>query len=420
MSMKKFIFAVLFVFTYLLSISSAWGVVVDDVMEACIKSGLKQAGKNSDEVADILRKTGGTFSNILQSDPDYLRRATQLLDNDTIGLGKKLSKIDDAIDITKTAGRQTDNIADVLKGGRHADDVVDVRKVLSYGDDVLEMSNTQLEAFKNFTKGQKAMAISLQSTITRIVKMPEGTEIITKMGRKGLVLGATYGDEALRSAYNLNKSGAVSLISEVKHISDGDILKLIKESNMGIPLVDAGTLRRMGNNIDAVDVVKNVAKRYGPIGAKNVSNFCADIAKGVVNFAYNNPKKTLAGIVIATIYFKPHLIVDSAGNLLANATEIVAVGTAKGLGRAAGTVMTLPSVAADALLDGWIPNAPLLIKGILKPIVWLFIFITICYIIPPTRFIAKAILAFGKYIINCLYSFVRSFSAKKKVETGRL
>ena len=408
---KHFAFIALFILMFVFQVSSAWGVVMDDVMEAFVKNGLRQAGKNSDEVADILRKNSGTFSNILQSDSDYLRRASQMLDNDTLGLGKKLSQLDDAIDLTKTT-RHADDITNILKGSRHTGDLNDITKGFRYGNDILELSAAQLDAFKNFTKGQKVIAISVQTTITHLAKMPDGVEIITKLGKKGVLFGATYGDDALLSAYNLNKSGALSLVSETRHVSDGDLLKIIKESNIRIPLPDVSTLRRMGN-MDAVDAMKSVTKRYGPAGAKNVSNFCADIAKGAMSFAYNNPKKTLAGIVIATIYFKPDIIVDSAGNLLSNATEIVMTGIGRGLGEAAGTVMTLPSVTADSLLDKWLPNAPF-IKGLLKPVVWLSILIIIFYVIPPTRFLAKAIIAFCKNVLSRLYSVMRSLSAKKK------
>lgn len=88
-----------------------------------------------------------------------MRRALQLADNNALELGGKLSKLDDLNDLAR-AGRRSDNISD--------------------------LSGSQLDAFKSLSKGQQILAVSMQETVTRIAKLPDGTEIIEKLGRKGV------------------------------------------------------------------------------------------------------------------------------------------------------------------------------------------------------------------------------------------
>lgn len=327
--------------------------------------------------------------------------------------------IDDLSDLRKSADKATDLIkrSDVYKVPNKVDDVVESLKKID-----LPVNSKYSEVFKSLTKAERLFITSIDDVTTRIAKLPNGDIMVKTVKKKGLMLGAAYGEEAVKGTYRLAKNDDLWNFAKSADKIDDVALKDLKKIGINSDSIKASDLKKF-SKMDSADVMERILPKYGVKGQKNFIDTIEEITKKSMEFIKKHEKtiKTTAVVgAVAVVCLKPELILDPAGNVVNNVTnkfvgglsQIIASSSkslANSIASGTSAVVNAPYEGVKQFTNNIIPNAPSFIQTFLTYVILAVLFVFILYLIPITRPLPVAI---GKYIKAQIASISNKTAAK--------
>jgi hypothetical protein len=335
--------------------------------------------------------------------------------------------IDDLSDLRKSADKATDLIkrSDVYKVPNKVDDVVESLKKID-----LPVNSKYSEVFKSLTKTERLFITSIDDVTTRIAKLPNGDIMVKTVKKKGLMLGATYGEEAVKGTYRLAKNDDLWNIAKSVDKIDDVALKDLKKIGINSDSIKASDLKKF-SKMDSADVMEGILPKYGVKGQKNFIDTIEELTRKGTEFIKKNKgaiKATVVTAAIAAICLKPELILDPAGKVVDNVTnrfvgglqQIVASATkniAESIASGTSAVVNAPFEGVKNFTKNTLPNAPSFIQTLCTYAILTVLFLIILYFIPITRPLPVAI---GKYIKAQIASISNKTAAKIDKATSNI
>ena len=332
----------------------------------------------------------------------------------TTAFASAASSLDDMFEAVvdnsfRKAGKHIDDLSNLRKSADKATDLIkrsDVYKVPNKVDDVVESlrkidlpSNSKYtEVFKSLNKTERLIITSIDEVTTRIAKLPNGEIIVKTVNKKGLMLGATYGEEAVKGTYRLAKNEDIWNIAKSADKIDDTALKDLKKLGINNDSIKATDLKKF-SKMDSADVMERVLPKYGIKGQKNFIDTIEELTKKGKEFVSKHKgaiKTTAITAAIAAICLKPELILDPAGKVVDNVTnkfvgglnQIVASATkniADSVASGTSAVVNAPFEGVKKFAQNTLPNAPSFIQTLCTYVILAVLFIIVLYFIPITR-----------------------------------
>lgn len=339
--LKLLLLFLCFIFT--LQSDCAYASKLDDIFSAIIENSFKKAGKNIDELAAL--KHGDSFSALLMKNDNFLNVTRKVVDDDVLAIRK--------------IGFPT--------GSKYIDDLMAL------------------------TQQQRKVAYALDDVVSRIAKLPSGTDMINTVGKKGLLLGSAYGDEFLEGAYVLARQDEVWDAARLG-LKNLDLDKKIIEpllENYG--LTEKIKLIQKTDVLDPVDLMERVARKYGSRGKESILVFFKKAGQYALDFAKENKTVTALGVVVAIACHEPSIILDPLGKLNDKIVDGLLNGIVAIAAKTTASVASMPKRFGDRFIETIAPNLPVFLKTILSYVVAVICFLAILYFIPFTRFIPRSL-----------------------------
>lgn len=239
----------------------------------------------------------------------------------------------------------------------------------------------------------------LADTTQVILKLPDGMDVLTRLDKSGLLLIQRFGTDVVNPISFVVKNdeiwdGAATTFKALGGMEAAQIRKLYENLKILPFLTNPRILNSSFSNADRVRLSYQVIKKYGKKGFDEL----VKLTKSTWGIAKRNPKKAALGAAIAVVWVYPDMVLDPLGHLKNNAVR-----TIERLGTIYGEFMVEAPVAfvgkvgegAKNKIIEHMPDMPAAVSNVLVPIIVWFVsisgFLLLLYLIPPWRFIPKAI-----------------------------
>ena len=335
--------------------------------------------------------------------------------------------IDDLSDLRKSADKATDLIkrTDIYKVPDKVDDVVSTLKKID-----LPANSKFTEVFKSLNKTERLFISAIDDVTTKIAKLPNGGIMVKKVSKKGLMLGATYGEEAIKGTYRLAKNDDLWNIAKSADKIDDVAIKDLKRLGINSDSIKATDLKKF-SKMDSADVMEKILPKYGVKGQKNFIDTIEELTRKGKEFISKHKgaiKATAITAAIATICLKPELILDPAGKVVDNVTnrfndglqQIVASASKNltdGVASATSALVNAPFEGVKQFTKNTLPNAPSFIQTLCTYAILAVLFVILLYFIPITRPLPVAI---GKYLKAQIASLSNKTASKIDQATNNI
>ena len=239
----------------------------------------------------------------------------------------------------------------------------------------------------------------LAETTQVILKRADGMDVLTRLDKSGLLLIQRFGTDVVNPISFVVKSdeiwdGAATAFKALGELDPAQMRKL-SENLKTLPIsISPQILNSSFSNADRVRLSYQVIKKYGKKGFDEL----VKLTKSTWDIAKENPKKAAIGTAIAVVWVYPDMVLDPLGHLKNNSIR-----TLERLGTIYGEFMVEAPVAfvgkvgqgAKNKVIEHMPDMPAALSNVVVPIIVWFLTISglllVLYVIPPLRFIPKAI-----------------------------
>ena len=320
-----------------------WAAQIDDVFDAVFENAFRKAGKTVDKL-DLLKK-GDSFGDILRKNDDFA---------DLLKKGKRLPEVD-AGTIQKKIGFPS--------GSKYVDELM------------------------SLTKQERLIAYALDDVVYRMALKPNGKEVIQRLGKKGVLLGSVYGDDVVLKIYDIARQDELWDMARKSLVVVGQenagLVEFVRKQNMA---GGYAALKRV-SDFDPIEFSARVVKKYGPQGMESVKKFLVKVGR----YAKENPRKTVAELLLRVVYVDETIILDPLGRLKDKAVDGLIAGIVEITAETVASTVSVPMIMGTAFTEKLFPGMPLILKEIISYISAVLFIFAILYIVPPTRFIPRSI-----------------------------
>jgi hypothetical protein len=305
--------------------------------------------------------------------------------------------------------KQTDSFESLIRRDTHLSNRIN--RPVSFSDDAqavmkrlnIPQGSKYADEFLSLGPGARHAVTELGSTVQKVLNRSDGTDLLQRLDKSGLLMVQRFGDDILEPVSTLIKNDEIwgeagMALKSVGKLNSDQLRKL------RLSMIDPPTsvnldqiLRYPGfSNAERVDLFYDTMKKYGKSGFNNLKEF----TQKTWNLAKRHPKKAATGLSIAIVWINPDLVLTPMGNLKANALELL-VGLSEKIGE---TIVEVPVVVAEGIKQGAAQKInekfqglpPQLGDGIASIFGWIIslsVIMAALFLIPQTRFIPMIIFA---------------------------